>query len=129
VGFVDPVPAPGLASAEDISPIGELASLQYVFLQDLARIDRLPDMSGLTSLRRLHLENLKSLTDLTPLLTAPALEELVVYNSNHLRPEHFECLTDHPTLRKAVVGIGSKKRNEAVDRMLNLPRPGDFVFS
>ena len=113
---------------EDIAPVGELESLQYLFLQDLARVDRLPDMSRMTSLRRLELHNLKRLTDLTPLLTAPALEELLLYNSAHLTPEHFECLVGHPTLRKAVVGIGSKRKNEAVDRMLELPRPGEFVF-
>jgi hypothetical protein len=113
---------------EDISPVSELASLQSLFLQDLARIERLPDMSRMISLRRVQLQNLKTLTDLTPLLTAPALEELAVYNSNRLKPEDFECLTDHPTLRRAVVGLGSKKKNEAVDRMLNLPRPGRFVF-
>ena len=113
---------------EDISPVGELESLQYLFLQDLAGIDQLPDMSRMTSLRGLLLQNLKRVTDLTPLLTAPALEELEVYDSAHLKPEHFEPLAEHPTLRKAAVGIGSKKKNEAVKRMLNLPRPGPFKF-
>lgn len=113
---------------EDIAPVGELASLQYLFLQDLARIDRLPDMSRMTSLRRLTLENLKRLTDLTPLLTAPALEELEVYNASHMKPEQFECLVGHPTLREAAFGLGSKKKYEAVTKMIDLPRPGRFVF-
>ncbi len=113
---------------DDISPVGKLDSLQYLLLQDLARVDRLPDLSAMTSLRRLDLQNLKSLTDLTPLLAAPALEALMVVDFRHLKPEHFECLTDHPTLRYAAVGLGSKRRNEAVRRFIDLPRPGRFVF-
>lgn len=113
---------------DDISAVSELKSLQYLFLQDLAKVQSLPDMSRMTSLRRLHLQNLKALTDLRPLLTAPALEELVVYESRHLRPEHFECLTDHPTLTHATFALGSKRKNDAVCELLPLQRPGRFDF-
>jgi hypothetical protein len=113
---------------QDISPVGEVSSLQYLFLQDLPRVDRLPDMSRMSCLRRIDIESLKSLTDLSPLLTAPSLEELFLVNAGHLRPEQLECLVDHPTLRAVAVGLGSKRKNDAVEKMLPLPRPGKFEF-
>jgi Leucine-rich repeat (LRR) protein len=113
---------------EDISPVAELASLQYLFLQDLARIDRLPDLSRMTSLRRIDINGLKRLTDLSPLLSAPALEELYLVKSAHLRPEHLECLVGHPTLRAAAIALGSKRKDAAADKLLPLPRPGTFAF-
>jgi len=113
---------------DDIEPVAELESLQHLFLQDLARVDRLPDMRRMSSLRRVHIQNLKSLTDLAPLLDAPALEELEVYQCRQLTPEHFECLVGHPTLTHIAVGLGSLKKNEAVGKMLPLPRPKRFVF-
>ena len=114
---------------ESIGPVGELDSLQYLFLQDLPRITALPDMSRMTSLRRLHLQNLKGVTDLTPLLTAPALEELIVYESRHLKPEQFQCLVGHPTLKYAAFGLGSKKKQEEIHQLIDLPRPpAPFAF-
>ena len=113
---------------QDISPVGEVSSLQYLFLQNLPRVDRLPDMSRMSCLRRIDIESLKSLTDLSPLLTAPSLEELFLVNAGHLRPEQLECLVDHPTLRAVAVGLGSKRKNDAVEKMLPLPRPGKFEF-
>jgi|SRR5215213_5305777 len=114
---------------DDISPIGELQNLQYLFLQDLSRVDRLPDMTRMTALRRVRLENLRSLTDLRPLLTAPALEALVVWSPRHLGPEHFACLKDHPTLTHARIALGSMKRNQAVSELLPLPAPQPFAFA
>ena len=114
---------------EDISPVGELTSLQYLFLQDLPRIDRLPDLSRMIRLRRIDIEGLKSLTDLSPLLTAPSLEELFLVNSAHLSPEHLECLVGHPTLKAAGLGLGSKRKNDAAEKLLPLPRPGKFELN
>jgi hypothetical protein len=52
-----------------------------------------------------------------------------VYESRHLKPEHFRCLVGHPTLRHAVAGLGSKKKNDAVRHMLGLDHPpGAFIF-
>lgn len=114
---------------DTLEPVGESASLQFLFLQDLAQIAKLPDMSRMTSLRRIHIQNLKALDDLSPLLSAPALEELVVFESRNLKPEHFECLTQHPTLTHAVVALGSRRKNDAVKSLLPLPLPpGTFAF-
>jgi internalin A len=88
---------------DDLSPVAELESLQYLFLQDLTRVTSLPDMSRMVSLRGVHIQTLKGLTDLTPLLTAPALEELQIFNMTHLPAEAFAPLASHPTLRFGMV--------------------------
>ena len=113
---------------DDITSIGELASLQYLFLQDLSQVDRLPDMSRMTALRRVAIEGLKRLTDLSPLREAPALEELSLFKSPHLSVDDLGCLVGHPTLKALSVGLGSKRKTDAVAKLLPLPRPGKFVF-
>ena len=112
----------------DIAPVGELASLQYLFLQDLAQVDRLPDMTRLTSLRRVDIEGLKRLTDLSPLRHAPALEELSLFKASHLSIEDLECLVGHPTLKALSLALGSKRKMDAAKLLLPLPRTGKFVF-
>ncbi len=114
---------------DDLSPIAELDSLQFLFLQDLARVTSLPRMSRMTSLRRIHIENLKRLTDLSPLRTAPSLEQLVLGNFPHLAAADFDFLADHPTLRFAHVWTGRARTNAAVAEMIRLPHPpGTFEY-
>jgi hypothetical protein len=85
-------------------------------------------MSRMTALRRVHLQNMKRLTNIAPLCTAPALEDLLVFDFRHLQPEHFECFADHPTLKHAVVALGARRKNEAVGRIFDLARSGEFAF-
>lgn len=116
----------------DISTISDLESLQYLFLQALKHITCLPDMKRLSRLRRLHLETMKGINDLTPLVFASALEELMVVDMPQLKVESFTPLIGHPTLKKALIRLGSIKKNNAVDDMLKLPRfelgKHDFIF-
>lgn len=111
----------------DISAVGELTSLRYLFLQSLRQVVELPDFSGCTALRRIHLETMKGITNLEPLLTARALEELAVVDGSHLQPDAFACLQQHPTLQAVTAGLGSRKKNEAVDKLLGLPPAGSKV--
>lgn len=89
--YLEPWMVKGLS---DISAIGELTSLRYLFLQSLRQVVELPDFSGCTAPRRIHLETMKGITILEPLLTAPALEELAVVDGSHLQPDAFACLNN-----------------------------------
>ncbi|NNC39963.1 MAG: hypothetical protein HKN95_04645, partial [Acidimicrobiia bacterium] len=89
---------------DDLGPVGEVVTLQHLFLQSLPRVGLLPDFSRLTRLRRVVLDNMKGVTDLAPLAAAPALEQLLVVNMRHLTSQQLECLADHPTLREATFG-------------------------
>lgn len=110
----------------DLSPIAQLPRLEYLFLQALRQVEALPDMSKLTALRRLWIETMKGLTDLAPINTAPGLRQLAVIDMGHLQPESFAPLTGHPALESVRFGLGSKRKNAAVDALMNLPSDGDW---
>jgi hypothetical protein len=105
----------------DISAVGELPQLRYLFLQALKQVDRLPDLSKCVALRRVHLETMKGLGDLKPLATAPTLEQVVLIDMPHLKPEDLRPLVGLPQLKAVSYGLGSlRKRNEA-RALLGLP--------
>ena len=110
----------------DLSPIAQLPRLEYLFLQALRRVESLPVMTGLVGLRRLWLETMKGLTDLRPIRQAPNLHQLAVVDMGHLQPEAFGPLAGHPTLTSLRAGLGSKRKNEAVDRLMQLPRGDEW---
>jgi len=105
----------------DLSPVSDLTNLRFLFLQALRRVTALPNLSECTRLRRIHLETMKGLSDLTPLTYAPILEQLLLVDMTHLRPEQLEPLRDHPSLRSIRIGLGSVKRNQAAEDILDLP--------
>jgi Leucine-rich repeat (LRR) protein len=114
---------------EDISVVSTLKNLQYLFLQDLKNVKRLPDFSECLSLSRIVIENLSELTDLSPLLTAANLEELVVTNSHNLQPSAFIPLQQHTSLKSARIGLGSLKKNNEVEQILNSPKDNYSKFN
>jgi len=107
----------------DISCISELKNLQYLFLQTLKLVKQLPDMKKLFSLRRVHLETLKEITDLRPLKYLQNLEELFVFDMPQLTPEDFLPLVEISTLKSVLVGLGSVKKNKAIEKMFKVPLP------
>jgi hypothetical protein len=117
----------------DLQAISDVTSLQFLFLQALRRVEKLPSFKKLQKLRRLHLETMKGVDDISPIAQAPALQELVVADMPQLQPEQFRCLETHPTLKAVRIGLGSKKKNETVNRILGLPgapwgKDEDFDF-
>jgi hypothetical protein len=110
-----------IKSLEDLSGVGELAKLRYLFLQDLKRVTQLPSFTHPANLERCHIENLKGVNDLSPIAAAKNLRELVVISMPHIPVSAFECFRNHPTLREASVGLGSLKRNAEVTKLLGLP--------
>lgn len=103
-----------------ISSISELTTIQYLFLQDLKNITKLPDLSKCMDLRRVEIDALKSLSDLSPLLTAKNLEELIITTAMNLSPDDFKCLTNRPPFKIFRAGLGSEKKNEEVKNLINL---------
>jgi len=94
----------------------------------LRRVERLPSMAGLTNLRRVHLHTMKGLRDLSPLTQAPALEELLVWDMNHLQVDDFRCLVGHPTLKAVGVAFASARKASEVENLLGLPGAPNYRF-
>lgn len=105
----------------DLSPIADLVTLEYLFLQALKPVTALPSLVSCTRLARVHLETMKGLTDLRPLLTAPALTQLALVDMTHLQPADVAVLSRHPTLGQLDAGLGSRRKNDEVRRLLPLP--------
>lgn len=108
----------------DLGVLSNVPSLRYLFLQALKQVTLLPSLERLTMLSRVHLDTLNGLHDLSPVATAPALEELLVINMRHLQPEAFRPFIGHPTLRAATIGLGSDRKNGAARNLLSLPDAG-----
>ena len=105
----------------DLSPVGLIPTLEFLFIQSLRRVTTLPSFARCVKLRRVHLETLKGLTDLTPLLTAASLSQLTILNMPQLQPANVAVLSAHPALREASVILNGQRKNEEVPRLLPLP--------
>lgn len=102
----------------DISVLGRLPAVQYIHLESLRQVTRLPHLREATELRRLALGNMRGLSDLRPLASAPALEEFVCVQASHLRPEDLVPALSNPHLKRAWIGLGSDRKNAAVEALL-----------
>jgi hypothetical protein len=85
--------------------------LQYLFLQSLPHVGAIPDLTQLTELRRLYLENMKGLSDIGMVAKAPALEEMIHVCAQGMEPEQYVELLKSKTLKQITVGFGSARKN------------------
>ncbi len=108
----------------DLAAIGSLPHLSYLFLQSLSGVTALPSLQECVSLRRVHLETMKRLLDLTPVSLAPNLQDLIVVDCPQFRVAHFEPFVGHRQLRAATIGTGSVKRNDEIEKLLGHPSAG-----
>ncbi len=105
----------------DLEPIADLPHLQRLHLESLVQVRALPSFARLAKLRRASILSLKNVVNLAPVAAAPALEELHAGGMGHLEPEAFAVFRGHPTLRAAHIGLGSARKNRAVEQLLPLP--------
>ncbi len=114
----------------DLSVLTELQNLQYLKLQALRNVAHLPLFSRHLGLRRVVLDTMRGVLDLRPVAAAPNLEEIGIVSMSQLQPTALLPFVGHPHLRAAIVGLGSDKKNKAVQEMLNLPAKFEpFQFS
>jgi len=118
----------------DLSVISSLVGLQNFFLQSLAQVHALPPFGQLIKLRRIHLDNLKGLEELSVLKDAPSLEEFIHTYAQNMQPEDYLPLLSIPTLKRVFVAFGSDKKNKrfaqlARDHNITTPQVWDkFEF-
>lgn len=116
----------------DLGVVSSLTGLQHLKLQSLPQVKALPDLRRLTKLRRVYLENMKGLGNLSALIEAPALEE-VIHVSSRLSPEDHAILFQNPAIKRISAGFGSTKKNQALERMQRDrgigTAEGKFVFA
>jgi hypothetical protein len=120
-------------SLRNIDVISTLYGLQYLFLQSLRNVVSLPDTSKLNKLRKIYLENMKALIDVSAISQAPSLQEFAHVAAQKMKPEQYAGLLKLPTLQNVSVGFGSLKKKQVFKQMMtdaNLSEPkwGKFVF-
>lgn len=103
----------------DISPLGEVSTLECLSLGGMKHVERLPSFKNLSKLRSIHLEKMSGITDMNPLLEASGLVNLLLISSGHLDVHHLSCLKKHPSLQRVRIGLGSDKKNNTLKELLN----------
>lgn len=104
----------------DLSPLSEMGHLRTLFLQALRSVTVLPDMTKMTELQTVYLWTMKGVRDMSPLMSAPSLRNLLIYDAGHMQPEDIACLANHPALTGASIGMGSNRKNRRVRELLPL---------
>lgn len=102
---------------EELSPLSAVKSLQYLALGDMKQVERMPDCSQLQSLRRVYLDTMNGITDLTGLTKAPNLDDLIVVESK-IEADVFDPIVAYPQLKRVTVGLASRKATEEIDAKL-----------
>ncbi len=105
----------------DLSQIASLPALERLELQNV-RIDRLPDFSSNSGLHTLTLRDLRLVRDLTPILSARALQRLTIEAMPQLEVPDFAPLVDCAEGLGLSIEIGSKTKSREVYRMLRKGR-------
>jgi hypothetical protein len=118
----------------DLHVISSLTGLQYLFLQSLRQVVALPPLDRLRKLRRILLDNMKGLNDISSLEYAPVLEEFIHWGAQNMQPEDYLPLLRNRTLKRVSIGFGSDRKNNRFNDLLRehdietSPRWKEFVF-
>jgi hypothetical protein len=117
---------------EDLTPIANVSTVQFLYLHALKNVTTLPSLRKLRKLRRVNLIGMKGLTELSSIANAPNLEELVAFEMSHLAPQGFLPFVGHKRLKHALIDIGNAKKSEEALKLLDLSGcdliGDDFVF-
>jgi hypothetical protein len=77
----------------DLTPLADATGLRYLYLASLNKVTHLFDMSALVDLAEVNISAMPNLTDLRPVLTAPNLTTLTVYDLPALEPDSWHDTT------------------------------------
>lgn len=102
---------------EQVDVVGELPGLQNLFLQSLARVTSLPSFERSTALRRVEIQNLKSLVDFSGLQKAPALEEFLLLGGKSQTVRQLAPVLQNPALRRVSAFFGNGARNAEFEQL------------
>jgi hypothetical protein len=107
-----------LRGEHDLAPLARIASLRYLLLSSTRSITSLPSFAESRDLRWVALDAMRGITDLQSVADAPNLEVCLLVGMNQIQVDDLRPFVGHPTLRAAIWGLGSKKRNDAAAALL-----------
>ncbi len=103
----------------DIEFISQLRDLEYLQLDSLRNVERLPSFCyNHDKITRLNLNILNGLRDISSLATLTNLEEFLFGSARNFIPSDFIVLRGCKKLRVAKVGFGSSKKNREFEDLM-----------
>jgi hypothetical protein len=111
---------------DSFEPVGRLHALRSLRLCAVERVGSLAPMRGHRKLTDLWLERLPHLLSLRDLGALPALESLALIALWQFGMAEAETLYGIPTLRRASIDIGGRRKNVEISKRLCLPETGRF---
>jgi hypothetical protein len=100
-----------------VDVLRDLVGLTRVELSWMRHIERLPNLSRLAALQSLTLDTMKGLREIAGVAAAPALQRLAVSDAPGLTAESFRCFLGHPTLREIFGYIGKSRENAKIKQL------------
>ncbi len=121
VGRLEVIELYRLRGPHDLAPLADIPTLQTLLLESTRAIDRLPSFAESPSLHWVALDTMRGITDLRPIAAAPNLEVLLLVAMPQLSIDDLRPLVGHPSLRAAIFGLGSFRKNAEAATLLPLP--------
>ena len=110
----------GIRGLTDLSFISDLRKLQLLSLTHLNQVTALPEFDEDINLRRVFIDNMRSLEKISPLFKCAQLVDLIFcMDSTPLSHKDFKPLLNMMELKYATIGTGSSKKNKEIDSLLN----------
>ena len=106
-----------------LAVVGELPRLQWLWLDTLPGVTRVPQLFRDGELQRLDLDGLSGMRGddaLAAIADATKLREASL-TSCKLAVSAFSALAGHPTLSAITIGLGGVRKNQQAQALLNLP--------
>ena len=113
----------------NLSFISKLPTLQNLFVESLKQAGALPDFSENISLRRIHLENMKGLKDLSALRDAPNLKEFIFLSAVSQKPEDILPALENPNVTHVLCAFGSDRKNNRFEKLAKQYGKSIFEYS
>lgn len=112
----------------DLSFISKLGTLQNLLIQSLKQVTKLPDFSNNRKLRRIYLENLKGLNELSSLKYAPSLKEFIYVLAENQEAENLIPVLENSSVEKVLCKFGSDKKNNRFEELAKQYRKSEYKY-
>ncbi len=105
---------------ENLSFLEDMKNLQIIKINRCSKVKAIPSLKNLHQLRRVILETVNSIEDISGISQAPNLKDIIVMGADSLSPEEFDCFKSNKSIRKVLPGIGlmnSKRYKNVISRL------------